>query len=176
MTPISNPELTSKLKSLIEAEIKLYQEYISLQSLEAKQVRKLRGSKEAQIVSGLTAKRRIMAQQMSDFHEQRLVLLERIPGSSGRRLTDIISESMHPRDAAQLLPLARRLREVISESRKQAFEFKRILGFSSKIVNGMLSMLLAASQNIVKGYTAKGKAREKYQPSGSRNQGVIKQA
>jgi hypothetical protein len=174
--PKQNPALARKLSNLLDKEVKLYKRYQDVVTEEQKLVKKLSTAENAEKVRELTKLRQGMIAEMQGFHLERQNLLSVLQNTEGMRLSKIVELHFHPSEQRQLMPRIEALRSLMNSTRRQGREHNRLVGFSLKLVNGLVSLFLSATKNVVKSYTRSGKMKESEHPAQSRSQGVIKQA
>ncbi|MBX7137153.1 MAG: flagellar protein FlgN [Oligoflexia bacterium] len=179
MTPKSrqqgnHPILTRELKKLLQDECALYQEYLKLLDQERQLIKNLRRNEDTTQLGLLTAKRQIMTEEMQQSHVRRLDLLNELPEAQNYTLSQVISANFHPVELMELMPLVKKLRELMRASMQQGSEFNQVVNFASNFLNGMVSIISTASQSVVRCYNKLGGMREMYHPSTSRAERVLR--
>jgi len=170
------PTLTRDLARLMDAEINVYITYNSILAEERETVRKLRRREDSTALEVLSAKRAQLLEMMRALHIRRMELVKDLPGAADAKFSEIISNNFHPIEVMELKPLIVKLKEQAELSRKGSFEFGQLVGFAQNVVNGILSIFNAASQNVVRCYGKSGKVKESFHPARSRTDRVIKEA
>ena len=160
------------LKSHVEREIRLYKEYIQVLEKEKDSVT----SYDSQRLEKYTAKREGLHNEIRDALFKRQQMIKTLCGSEKVRLTDAIKNHFHIADTKKLIPIAEQLKELTIRLQKQSREFNQIVNFGLNVVNGSLSIIMSATQNITKAYNKKGVVKESFNPQGGRNSGVLKEA
>jgi hypothetical protein len=171
MIPIGG-KLTIELERALRAEIELYKRYIKALKIEREAFRKF----DADKISELTSKRAELVERLATANQKRLDLMGRFPDNNKTRLTDMVKLFCHPKDQVVLIPLLDELKMQIALSRKEGYEMSSLSSFAQKVVNGTLSIIWSATQNVVASYTRKGTKEVKYNPNGGRDRSVLKQA
>lgn len=167
-----NSRLVRELDSALTAEIRLQEEYALVLSEERACITKF----EADRVQELSAKRETLSEEMQKASDRRLELMSMFPSHEGKRLTDLIRAHCHREDMQRLLPLAEKLRAALLKTKTLGLEFKQLANFSLNLVNGVISIIWSATQNVTRSYTAQGTVREAFNTPGTRLAGVLKEA
>lgn len=166
-----SPNIAHELEGLLKAECAVYREYAELMTKERKAVI---GFKIAE-VEALTARRVVLSTAMGEAHHQRLNILKQLPGGDSEKLTTVIARSFAQPEQKRLMALAEELRSAIRASQASGMQFGQIVTYALNLVNGSISLLWSATQNVCKAYGKKGQLKESYHPN-DRKQGVIKKA
>lgn len=150
-----NSRFVAALKEVLQNEIALQRKYQGA----------LKASEEAVSALNLEAvgktdgiREELMA-QMSDAAEKRRHLLNDFPE---QKLTQIIEIHCLEIDKEPLLKLAKGLREAAEETKRATRNYNQILDFGGKVINGTLSILTSANQNVTRGYSSKGQSTEEF--------------
>ena len=167
-----DPKLARSLEQMLEKECKLYLDYIELLDTERSWITKFNSDK----LQAIRAKREVLFESMKEAHEARLAVMDKFPEGRTQKLRVIIRRYFTHDEAKRLLPVADKLRELILKTRKNGMEFNQVATYALNLVNGTLSILWSATQNVVKSYGPSGIIQESFNPSGSRSVGVLKQA
>ena len=167
-----NPELVRSLLALLADEYRLHERYLKLLQEEKTAVTKAR----IDLIGALNQEREKLSEAMVAAGERRLQFMAGRPEGQDLRLTAWIDKHCHPADSKVLLPQARKLRDIIAKSRSGGREHMLLLNFALDMVNGTLSILWSATQNIFRSYSRGGNIREAYHPAESRAGTVLKKA
>ena len=170
--PPRNPRLVETIEGLIGEEIELYKSYSSLLDEETRSITRFKTDK----VEEITEKRSELHNKLLDAQDRRLNLLRQFAMPEGASLTDLLSAHFHPDDSRRLARSVRRLREEVSGAQRRGREHSQLTNFALKIVHGTLSIIWSATQNVVKSYSRQGTLKEAYNPTRSREIGVLKKA
>lgn len=160
------------LEHSLRAELALQEEYASVLQEEREHITHFQAGK----VEELSARRETLSEQMRVAAEHRVELMSMFPAHDGKRLTDLIREHCHPEDRRVLLPLAEKLKTAVLTTKRLGQEFKQLANFSLNLVNGVMSIIWSATQNVTRSYTPQGTVKEAFHAQGSRLAGVLKQA
>jgi len=169
--------LCRELEQLLNEECALNQLYRSVVREERDNFRKF----QHEGVLRLCEQRGEIARRMGEIQERRVAIMYTVAGETlpakhfkPGKLSELVAKHASPQQAAILLPLIRKLREEIQSTRRESLEFGQIATFTLALVNGLLSNIWSATQNVVKTYTARGQKNEAYHPQSSRQSSVIK--
>ncbi len=167
-----NESITRNLTALLEKECRLYEKYLSIIELQRSSITEF----DTETLLNLDVQRRSLTEQMEKMHEERLKLLEKVPGSEGKKLGEILEEQASPREAKFLNPLISRLKKLVNDTRQETVELQIVQNFALSVVNGSLSLFARASKHVSRQYGPGAKINESYVPRKSRKEGVIKEA
>lgn len=162
----------NKLNAQLKREIKLFENYHKLLIQHGKTVTKFNLEKLQQ----LNLKRQEHSEALAKAQAERTELLDNLPNSRTKRLTEVIEAECEGEQRKELLSLAEHLKEVILKCRIKDLEFSQVASFALNTVNGSLSLMYQATQNMTRCYNPRGVEQQKYSPKRSRNETVIKQA
>ncbi|MCO6431186.1 MAG: flagellar export chaperone FlgN [Deltaproteobacteria bacterium] len=161
------------LKRVLQAECDTHQRYLALLTEETSFITKFNAEK----VEALTAKREELCEKMRELQMQRRELVKELTGSEKTRLSEAIAVHFSGRERHELNALCKRLRELTTSTRKKGLEYSGVVNFALNLVNGTVSLFLAATQNIVKSYNRGGVLKESTSPAGpTRRSGISKEA
>ena len=173
MKPAVAPKYDWKtIDQLLRRECELYQDYIKLTQEERSWITKLNPAK----LEELTQKRQIITDLLLAAQDQRLAQMRQFPEGDGKRLSDLIRKYAPLKEAKVLLTLTKKLRELVEEARSEGSQYSQIIGFSMGLVNGVVSILWNATQNVVRAYSRSGEIRESTNPTGNRASSILKRA
>lgn len=168
-----NSRLVRELERILRRELALQQEYSELLTQERLHLTKFNSDK----IVELSSKREEVSEQMRIASEERLELMKLFPEHHGKRLTELVARHCHPEDVVLLLPLAEKLRAALKHTKSLGTEFRQLADFSLNLVNGALSILWSATQNVTRSYTPQGTLQEKYHhTAGQTWAGLLKRA
>lgn len=167
----ASPAIARELERLLKAECAIYREYSELMTKERQAVISFKMAE----VEAITARRVSLSTAMGEAHHQRLTLLKQLPEGDCEKLTTVIARQFSGADQKRLMSLAEELRSAIRASQANGLQFGQIVTYALNLVNGSISLLWSATQNVFKAYGKKGQIKESYHPS-DRSQGVIKRA
>lgn len=164
-------QLADRLLRALEGEILLYESYLELLGRQRDSVTRFRLDQ----FEKRTAKVEQLCEQMGTYAEKRKVLMqEHAPEWRDAKLSAFLRE-VFPKHAA-LHRSATRLKQLVEESRKEALEFSQVTQFALNMVNGGLSILWQATQNVTRRYGPQGELTESYAPTRSRKETTLKEA
>lgn len=167
-----NSRLVRELEAALEEELRLQRDYARIMSEERASVTTFKAEK----VEELSAKRELLSEKMKNAADRRLELMRMFPEHEGKRLTELVRQHCHPHDQGRILPLADQLRDALQVTKRLSIEFKQLANFSLNLINGSLSILWSATQNITRSYTPTGKIKEAAHHNGPRQSGTLKEA
>ena len=168
-----NSRLIRDLERVLRAEIKLQEEYAALLTDERTCLTRFNADK----IEEISLRRDLLNEKISQAAAERLELMKIFPNSQGKRLTELLKAHCHKQDIATLMPLAEKLKTVVQQTKSMGKEFKQLVDFSLNLVNGTLSIIWSATQNVTRSYTPQGKVREAFHPSTTQRwAGLLKQA
>lgn len=170
--PEKNPTFVKELAKILEYECGLYAAYVKTLANEKEAITKF----NAENVSALTEQRLLLTEQIKAAKEQRFMVLDALPEGRKEKLSNLLQKYAHIEDAKRLMPLVQKLKVLVVEARQKSMEFNQIANFSLGIVNGSLSILWSATQNVVRSYDTLGSLKESYNPSTGRAAGVLRSA
>ena len=163
-----DPAFLGSLQRLLETECALHAEYIALLEKEQKALTHFK----AEEVAALAAQREKLADRLDAIQAKRREFMQQFPDAEHAKLSELIVKHCHPEDAKRLSPLVRRLKKLITRSRALGSELGQVANFSLNLIEGTLSILWSATQNITRSYSRKGVMKETYQ---SLKSGLLKQ-
>ncbi|MDC0357662.1 flagellar export chaperone FlgN [Oligoflexia bacterium] len=165
-------KLLRSLEAYIKEESKLYESYLLLLSRQGQHVTKF----DLEKLTALNLKRKEHSQHMARAQEKRVRLMEQFPDSAGKRLSELITIHCEPVDQQRLLPRAESLKGLILKCRLKDLEFNQVVQFALNTVNGSLSLMFHATQNMTKSYNPTGAVQQSFSPKRSRSETVLKEA
>ncbi len=154
-----DPQFLSSLQRLLEQECAVHGEYIALMEKEEIALTKFK----AEEVTALAGQREMLAGQMAQIQEKRQEFMQHFPDAEHKKLSELIIKHCHPEDARRLTPLVGRLKKLITRSRALGTALGQVANFSLSLVDGTLSILWSATQNVTRSYSRKGVIKESYQ-------------
>jgi hypothetical protein len=169
---ITDRRLIRQLASLLERECKLYEEFLQL----LKEQRKWLVKFSAEKFEELNTRRNEIHRKMQAAHAERLILMQQFPNSQGKKLTTLIKDHCTKADARTLLALAEKLRGLVLQSREDGRESASVLSFGLNVINGGISLIWQATQNVNRSYGRNAKVSESYSPRKSRLDSILKKA
>lgn len=101
---------------------------------------------------------------------------KRGPQPAPLRLTEAIERFCDSKEKARLKPLIEGLKAGVAESRQDTKQANQLTTFALGIVNGLISNIRSATENVVQTYTQRGDKRQAFNPGSDRHKGVIKEA
>ncbi|MBN8549588.1 MAG: flagellar export chaperone FlgN [Deltaproteobacteria bacterium] len=167
-----NSRLVRELDSVLREELRLQKEYAEILNEERTSITTFKAEK----VQSLSEKREVLSETIKRAAEKRAELMAMFPEHQGKRLSELIRAHCHPVDQERLMPLADALKLAVQNTKSLSTEFKQLASFSLNLVNGALSILWSATQNVTRSYTPNGKIKESAHSSGNRQAGVLKEA
>lgn len=165
-----NPKFVKDLSQVLELECALYAAYLEVIEREKIAVTKF----NADQVAEFTEQRLEITERIRDAKDRRFAVLDALPEGRKEKLSVLIGRCLHADDARKLTPLVGRLKDAVAAARQKSMEFNQIANFSLGIVNGSISILSSATQNVVRSYNPMGLLRESYNPAAGRSTGVLK--
>ena len=170
---INSDIFVNELVGELKREISLYQQYHTLLNEERKFVIKF----DEDRLRDITSQRADVLNQIVEVQKVRQELVKEFPHYREMRLHDLVIKNLQPKYAKQVLPLITDLRKIVKKSIDSDNQFSQILNFSLRSVQGVLSILWSATQNVVKSYNRKGCLQSSYHPSdSSRASGILRKA
>lgn len=160
------------LRSLIEKEIILHQDHHALLAEESKFITKFNTEK----IELITSKRDELYDKMREARDLRLEAVKSLTGSDKVKFTDAVKQNFQGQEARDLLTLAGKLKDAVTNNRRHGFEFNQVVNFALNLVNGTLSLFMSGTKNVSRSYSNKGTIKESFHPTNSRKEGVIKEA
>jgi hypothetical protein len=157
---IAGSDVCLRLTRLLEKECLLHQSYIALVDKEREALR----SVDTNSVQSLAKEREQLSLKIGQAHQDRVALQAQFPGSEQLKLSEFIARHCQIQDARQLAPLVSHLRQLVIETRRLSSEMRQSVQFSMNMVHGCLSILMSATQNVVRSYSRQGVLKESYNP------------
>jgi hypothetical protein len=167
-----DPQLVRYLSSSLQHELKLHQRYQHLLEAEREAVTK----SEIPAMERFSRERHELHQAIQAAAAKRRDYMANLPEGQTLRLSQWIERHCHPLDSRALMPLVVELRTIIGACRRAASELSQLTRLSLDMVNGSLSILWNATQNVFRSYTASGSMKESFHPANARAERVLKQA
>lgn len=159
-----------QLENVLSQECNLYSRYIEILDEENAVLRSFTPEKMDEVVK----KREKLTSALEDASSQRKALLARFPEGDKVKLSHIIAKYCHPDDVKRVMPLVLKLKELIELSRSRTLAHQQSVSFSTQMVNGLISILWSAGQQVSKLYGRTGKVEEKMQPPTAKAQSTLK--
>ena len=162
-----------RLRQILTAECDVYQRYLNLLAEEGKAIARFKSDQ----VEALTESRQELFERMTELKNERMAFMKELAGSEKANLGKVIGEKFSGRDKRELEALRNKLKSLVDKTRNKGYEFNQVVNFALNFVNGTVSLLMSASQNIVKSYSRSGVLKESYNPAGdARRAGMSKEA
>lgn len=182
-------KLIAELEKLLREEIALYGTYRDLLDKERTQLTKFDSEKVTLVVES----RESVVNRIRELQVRRLQIACIISGTPTEdtatakkrrgqgqteppRLSDAIERFCDKRQQARLMPLVAELKKGVEEARRGTQQANQLTSFALNIVNGLMTNIWSATENVVQTYTPNGAKRTSVNPSGDRNKNVRKQA
>lgn len=150
----------------------LHQRYLELLKRERSSLKKF----SAEDVGEIRDKREELLSSMDEANAARRELVAKLPAEPSAKLSDLLPKHFSPNDAARIRPLVEELKTLAAAVQRESREFSQVVNFALNLVHGSLSILWSASEDVSRSYTAGGALQENHTPSGSRMQGVRREA
>ncbi len=160
----------ANLEKIIQREIGLHEQYIAI----LKEERAYTTKADTEKIIEISTKRGLIVDEMKYCHHQRMEIASKLPMSRGQKLTALVERNASPEDQKRLLPLLKKLKEVVENSQKKTYDFGSVARFGLTVVEGLLSIIWSATQHITKSYSRQGTIKEQAQPAGTRASSVLK--
>ncbi len=157
--PKPDPEFVKALSLLLEEECAVHQHYLEVLGKEQIAVSNLK----SEDVATLSTEREALYERMAQISQKRQQFLTKFPESENKKLSEILVKNCHIDDIKQLSPLVKKLKLLLDRSRRAGNEMGQITDFALRMVNGTMSILWSATQNITRSYTKGGVAKESFQ-------------
>ena len=167
MSVTRDPFFVSNLRSLLLNECTAHEEYVRTLEEEQKAVVKFNQTE----VQKLTLQREELATRIQKLADKRKEFLSRFPESESKKLSELLALHCQPDEIKILAPLVKQLRTLIERSQRLSNESNQIVNFSLSFVEGTISILRSATQNITRAYTRRGVVKEYYQTAGGQGLG-----
>lgn len=172
MTLVKGAKLSKDIEVILNTECQLYEQYLLLLEEERQSITCLNAEK----IAAARYKRETVGQEMKAAQEERMSLMKGFPSSGGQRLSSLVIQHCHLDDSKRIILLIEKLRDLVKQSRTKGVEFGQVAQFALNMVNGSLSIIWTATQNVVRSYTRRGEINESYNPQHSRAQTVLTRA
>lgn len=157
----------------VEREITLQQKYLDIVGQEREAVSAIALDR----CQAFGVKRATLCDQMAQERTRRAELLRSAGGANApERLSDFVRAHFSPVDQRRIFPLIEKLKGLVHSVQLKNQEFSEVLNFSLGLVTSSLSILRSVNQEVQKGYTGQGIARESFHPAGDRYTGLLRQA
>ena len=163
-------DIAFKLKKLIEKELLIYDSYLEVLIRQRQTVSQFQLDKFEQNNKKLLH----YSEQLEKAHLERQALQHSITEEKSKKLTEFIQETFQGREQAELMRMALLLKEKVETSQRESKEFQMISNFALNLVNGSISLLWQATQNVTRCYSPKGDVTESYSPNKSREETTLK--
>jgi|GEM_PF-2268278 len=178
--------IARELEKLLLEECMLYAKHSEVVNDEYQNVIKF----NADQVQSDTGKREEMLSRLAELQKRRIVLMEQLhfgvttsgesaPRRRARgelpRLSDLVTKHLDANERAKIDPLILQLKSAVLDSRRSTLQFSQLTGFALNMVNGLLSTVWSAAENVVQSYGPRGRTKQSYNPTASRRQNVIKE-
>lgn len=153
--------LVRALEKILREQTKLYRQYVDLLERERAAVVDLKAIEVAE----LSNKRKNLTRRLGELEVKRNQLVSEHAVLQSGRLSEIVSEHCNREQQARLLPLIETLKGLVHHARQEGGEFQQVVQHSLTMVNGALSIIWSATQNVVQGYGRNGAMTQAYQPA-----------
>jgi len=161
-----------KLRRLIERELLVYDSYLEVLIRQRETVSTFNIEKFEQNNKRLLH----YSQQLEQAHHQRQELLKSLAGQEGKKLSEFVDENFVGREHAELTEMVLRLKARVETSQRESKEFQMISNFALNLVNGSISLLWQATQNVTRCYSPRGDVTESFSPTKDRAETTLKKA
>jgi len=168
----NNTRQFRSLEDHLQSECELYQDYLKLLQEQGRSVTKFNLEK----LKALNLERAKYSRMMAKAQEKRVKLMEEFPESNGKKLSELIVKYCEGREEKILLNFADQLKALVLKCRIKDLEFNQVVNFALNTINGSLSLMCQASQNMTKSYSPHGVEQQCYSPKQSRTETVLKEA
>jgi hypothetical protein len=164
----------ARLEKILNSEIAVYEQYGLLLQKE----QELIVSYKTDQIPNVTRQREALLKEASNLEKERLLFLREIFGDvvERSRLMTLIEENCSSQQIQRLRPKVFDLSSAARSAQTRSEEFNRVTRFSLDVVNGALSIIRSATQNVVKSYNTKGSLRESFNPVRSRIDNALTKA
>jgi len=159
-----------KLKRLIEKELLIYDSYLEVLIRQRETVPQF----NLELFEKNNKKLLHYSEQLEKAHNDRQKLLKSIPGGEGQRLSDFVEQHFVGREQSELMAMVKELRSKVETSQNESKEFQMISNFALNLVNGSISLLWQATQNVTRCYSPKGDVTESFAPTKNRDETTLK--
>lgn len=156
----------SALVSVLEQEYSVHVRYLDILSQESVSLTKLKPDE----ITKFSEQRENLHAEMHLLQEKRNEIIRRITGLSNQetvKISEIIAKHCNPNEAKVLKILSQKLKDAVTKVRSQSEHHSELLGFSSGLVNSVMSIIWSATQSVVSSYGPKGILKQAYQPAAS---------
>lgn len=160
------------LERLVGDEVALCEQYLKILSEEERSVIKL----EAEKITAMTTDRSEIIERLELARGKRVEFVSKLAGDPGATLTRLVTARTGPGDRKRLMPLIQRLKDLAAKIEEKTREFSQVVDFSLGLVNGSLSILWSATQNVTRCYNAFGGVTELVQPVTPRSGSLLGKA
>jgi DNA-directed RNA polymerase subunit F len=169
---IADASLVWALERNLQRACSIHTRYLELLKKERTSLKKFSAAE----VEALREKREEFLRSLEEVNAARIEILSKLPGGNSEKLTDLLAKEFSPSDRARLQPIVDELKTVAIAVQHESREFSQVVNFALNLVHGSLSILWSASQDVTRSYNAGGALQETHTPSGSRMQGVRREA
>lgn len=150
--PAMNPGALRELEGLLREETSLCEQYLAIISKEQVAITKLNVAEVTQCAT----QREGCLSAMVALKERRTELLRALSDTKKVSATEVITRLTQGKERQRLLGLVEKLRAVLARVESASRECGHVVDFSLGLVNGSLSILWSATQDVTKGYTPYG--------------------
>ncbi len=158
----NDPVLLS-IERLLDEERQLHVQYME----QFKRERGAVANFQEEDLAACIAEREAIQEKLVSKHEELKGLMQRLPNSTGKRLSQLVEENCHPSDRTRLMQKIGTLKKTAQEAKEVGIEFQKLLGFVSQMVNGTISLIWSVTQHVFESYGRGGKMKQSYQPATS---------
>lgn len=169
-----NSKASRTLEKLLEQELVLYEQYVAVLKKEQDCIVRLKSDE----VSQYSEKRHEITDKLGELKDRRLELTASFSDEYDEpiRLSEIVEIMEEPRDKHMLESLIQKIKDAVACVERATSEFSQVLQFSLGMVNGEISLLWSASQNVNRVYNSFGTVQEAVEPSAPRTGSLLGQA
>jgi hypothetical protein len=167
-----DPSSVRALEKVLVDEVGACEEYLQLVAREQAHIVKF----EHESVGLLAEKRAIVSERMAMLRDKRLEIVATIGGDKSLTVTQLVTQGCVPADKKRLLALVQKLRAKVDQVEDKSREFTQVVDFTLGLVNGSISILWSATQNVNKCYNAFGGLTQSFQPAPQRDGSLLGKA
>lgn len=161
-----------KLEQMLREECGVYEQYLKLLSLEQKSLTSLNTDE----LIDFTEKRAVLTDRLADIQRARSALLVDKDTGTLRPVREVIKARCASSEQRTLLSLANKLVDLIQKTQVRAKEMGQMLHFSLSMINGTISLIYSATQNVTKAYGQNGMVKNSYHPKSGKGAALTKEA
>jgi hypothetical protein len=152
----ANPVAVRQLEQLLREEVAVCEQYLAIISKEQLAVTKL----DSLAVSECSNQREQCLSVLNGLKDRRVETLRMLSDSKKISTTEVVTRVCQGKERQRILALVDKLRDVLTRVESTSRECNQVVDFSLGLVNGSLSILWSATQDVTKGYTPYGTITE----------------